>query len=84
MIQASDVGQPYVGAGKRHILHLIRTHKNLAHVLKILNAAPGTLEVEERNLNIMPQPIRICYPTLLRFARDNKIPRRGRGRPKTK
>lgn len=76
-------GQPYIGPVKRHIIHLIRLH-NLSDVMRILNAAPATTWEEERNLTIIPRPLGICYPTLLRFARSDGIKVRGRGRPKSK
>lgn len=79
------IGRPpvYTGAVKRHMLALIREY-NISQAMDILNALPGTTLSLKRNLDIVPVPLGVSYPTLLKFAKEAGIKKkRGhrRGQP---
>jgi len=61
------------------MIHLVRKY-NISQAMDILNAAPGTSLASHRNLDIVPAPLGVCYPTLIRFAKEAGIEKR-RGRP---
>jgi len=63
------VGRPavYTGNQKRHIVGLVRQN-GATNARKILNAEPGSELASKRNLNVVPEPLGISMPTLLKFA----------------
>lgn len=73
-------GRPYTKQAKRHIISLLRKN-TLSKTQDILNAKAGTSLASERNLNIIPYSLGICYPTLMKIADEAGIERR-RGRPR--
>ena len=56
------------GRVKNHMITLVRRY-NISQALEILRAAPGTRLASKRNLTLIPSPLKISYPTLLKFAR---------------
>ena len=81
MVRATIGGRPpvYTGNVKRHMLHLIREY-NISQAQDILNACPGTGLAARRNLDIVPRPLNVSYPTLLKFSKEAGI-MKTRGRP---
>ena len=75
------IGRPsvYTGIVKQHMLHLIREY-NISQAMDILNAVPGTELSLRRNANIVPDPLGVSYPTLLKFAKEAGIKKK-RGLP---
>jgi hypothetical protein len=74
-------GRPclYIGTVKQHMLDLIRKF-NISQAMDILNAVPGTELALERDLGIVPAPLGVSYPTLLKFAKEAGIKKK-RGLP---
>jgi hypothetical protein len=76
-------GRPvkYHGSVKEHIVQVIREN-NMAQAVRILNAVPGTQLAMRRDLRIIPAPLGITYPTIMRFSREAGLEPARRGAPK--
>lgn len=74
-------GRPavYKGNVKRHITGLVRKH-GASKTRQILNASDGEL-VLMRSEKVVPNPLNISMPTLLRYAKEAGVVLH-RGRPK--
>lgn len=76
------IGRPafYTGNLKRHIVALIRQH-NANGAMRILRADCKDPLAQHRNLKLVPNPLSISMPTLLKFAAQVKL-KLHVGRPK--
>jgi hypothetical protein len=77
-----NVGVLYSGRLKEHIVEVIR-NTNMAQAQRILNAVPGTRDSCKRDLDLIPLPLNISYPTIMRFSREAGLKPARRGKPKT-
>jgi len=80
------LGRPavYTGNVKKHIVGLVRRH-GATGARAILNAGgrskPAQELIAKRNSNLIPKPLGISMPTLLKFAAEAGV-ELFRGRPK--
>jgi hypothetical protein len=69
----------YSPAVKRHVSALARA-TNATRAREILNAPLGTPDATLRNLSIVPLPLGISFPTVLKYSRVKGVALK-RGRP---
>lgn len=76
------MGRPtvYTGDVAKHIVTLVQMH-GLTRSMQILNADSHFHDSSLRNLELVPSPLGICYPTLLKLSHRAGISFK-RGRPR--
>ncbi len=74
MTKTRGRGRPavYVGPVRKHIVKLIRLH-NASGARRILNARGNSKLAKERDLTIVPKPLGISMPTLLKIGQQAEV-----------